>query len=85
MTNELYLKLENVAQFENDIADLREAISELSRHYSPTQNLLDNLIFSLTKKEEAWREIESRADFKAAFKNRVEARTAYLKRYFKEA
>ena len=85
MTKELYLKLEEIAQLADNIIDYREAITEISRHDVPTQDLLDGLIHVVIAKEKAWLELEQREDFKGTFNSRLDARAAYLKWSLKKA
>lgn len=84
MTRELLIKIED-AEFQRDSAlEIEDVIISLSESKSTTGALLDAYRAALISAEKQWHEIESRADFRAKYKNRKEARREYLLKYFKK-
>lgn len=83
MTRELMIKIED-AEFQRDSAlEIEDAIVNLSESKMAVGALLDAYRNALVRAETQWREIESRADFRANYQNREEARREYLLKYFK--
>ena len=79
----LRLALEPVIQLEDDIIDYRDTICELSRHEQSTFAIVDELIKAVITKEEMWRDIEQREDYKARYTCRAKAIDSFLREELK--
>lgn len=81
--SELFLKIEKAESIGEERDDIYEATCQISKHEIATRELLDAFIRVVLEEEKTWQEIEHRVDYQAQFRNRQEARTAFLREYFR--
>ena len=82
MTRELMIKIED-AEFQRDSAlEIEDVIISLSKSQAAVGALLDAYRAALISTENQWKEIESRADFRAQYQKREDCRADFLKHYF---
>lgn len=83
MDRNLFLAIEPAEIAHDEACTISDAICELSRHYSATATLLAEYKRLILETELQWQKVEAQPDYH--YQSRDDARTAYLKRYFKEA
>ena len=78
----IFLAVEEAERHGESKDDYIEAICTLTKHESATRTLLNALIDSALVEEKKWQEIEHRADYRAKYSSREQAREDFLHEYF---